>query len=152
MAAVMLGFVFNLAALHTWIERKQSALMQDRIGANRAWIEFPWKWMAPINWLLRPFNALGLFHPIADALKMFTKEDYIPPKGDKLLHTLAPCLSLFFALVGFAAIPFGNTIEIGGRVINLQVADINVALLYIFAMVSMGVYGVVLAGFSSNNN
>ncbi|MBI4395157.1 MAG: NADH-quinone oxidoreductase subunit H [Candidatus Omnitrophica bacterium] len=152
LAFVMIGFVFNLAALHTWIERKQSALIQDRIGANRAWIVLPWKWAAPINWLLRPFNVLGLFHPIADAIKMFTKEDYVPPKGNKFLHTLAPCLSLFFALIGFAAIPFGNTIEIGGRVINLQVANMNVALLYIFAAASMGVYGVVLAGFSSNNN
>ncbi|MBI4373002.1 MAG: NADH-quinone oxidoreductase subunit H [Candidatus Omnitrophica bacterium] len=152
LAAVVLFFVFNLAALHTWIERKQSALMQDRIGANRAWIVLPWKWAAPINWLLRPLNELGLFHPIADAIKMFTKEDYIPPKGNQFLHTLAPCLSLFFGLVGFAAIPFGNTIEIGGRIINLQVANINIALLYIFAAASMGVYGVVLAGFSSNNN
>jgi NADH-quinone oxidoreductase subunit H len=152
LAAVVLGFVFNLAALHTWIERKQSALMQDRLGANRAWIVLPWRWAAPINWILRPINVLGLFHPIADAIKMFTKEDYIPPKGDKFLHTLAPCLSLFFALIGFAAVPFGNTIEIGGRVINLQVANMNVALLYVFAVASMGVYGVVLAGFSSNNN
>ena len=151
-AAIVLFSVFNLAALHTWIERKQSALMQDRIGANRAWIVLPWKWATPINWLLKPFNVLGLFHPIADAIKMFTKEDYIPPKGNKFLHTLAPCLSLFFALVGFAAIPFGNTIELGGRVINLQVANINAALLYIFAVASMGVYGVVLAGFASNNN
>jgi len=152
LAVVMIGFVFNLAALHTWIERKQSALMQDRIGANRAWIVLPWKWAAPINWLLMPLNRLGLFHPIADAIKMFMKEDYIPPTGNKFLHTLAPCLSLFFGLIGFAAIPFGNTIEIGGHVINLQVANINVALLYIFAVASMGVYGVVLAGFSSNNN
>ncbi len=153
LAAIVLFCVFNLAALHAWIERKQSALMQDRIGANRAWITLPWRWAAPVNWLfLRPLNALGLFHPLADAIKMFTKEDYIPPKGNKFLHTLAPCLSLFFALVGFAAIPFGNTIEIAGRVINLQVANINVALLYIFAVASLGVYGVVLAGFSSNNN
>ena len=152
LATIMFLFVFNLAALHTWVERKQSALMQDRIGANRAWIVLPWKWAAPINWILRPFNVLGLFHPIADAIKMFMKEDYVPASGNKFLHTLAPCLSLFFALVGFAAIPFGNTIEIGGRVISLQVANINVALLYIFAMMSMGVYGVVLAGFSSNNN
>ena len=152
LASIVLFFVINLAALHTWLERKQSALIQDRIGANRAWIEFPWKWAAPINWLFKPFNLLGLFHPLADAIKMFTKEDFIPPKADPLLHTLAPCLSLFFALLGFAAIPFGNTIEVGGRVINLQVADINVAMLYILAMASMGVYGVVLAGFSSNNN
>ena len=152
LAAIFLFFVFNLAALHTWVERKQSALMQDRIGANRAWIELPWKWAAPVNWLLRPFNVLGLFHPLADAIKMFTKEDYIPPTGNRLLHTLAPCLALFFALLGFAAIPFGNTLEIGGRLIHHQVANINVALLYVFAVASLGVYGVVLAGFSSNNN
>jgi NADH-quinone oxidoreductase subunit H len=152
LAAIVLAFVFNLAALHTWIERKQSALMQDRIGANRAWITLPWKWAAPINWLLRPLNVLGLFHPIADAIKMFTKEDYVPPRGNRFLHALAPCLSLFFALIVFAAIPFGNTIEIGGHVINLQVASINVALLYVFAVASMGVYGVILSGFASHNN
>jgi NADH-quinone oxidoreductase subunit H len=152
LAAIFLGFVFNLAALHSWVERKQSALMQDRVGANRAWIVFPWKWAKPINWLLWPFNALGLFHPIADAIKLFTKEDYIPKGGDKLLHTLAPCISLFFALLAFATIPFGHTIEIGGRVINLQVANLNAALVYVFAIASMGVYGVVLAGLASNNN
>src|SRR3989338_4349726 len=139
LSAIVLSSVFSLAALHTWIERKQSALMQDRIGANRAWIVLPWKWARPINWLLHPLNVLGLFHPIADAIKMFTKEDFVPPKGDRLLHTLAPCLSLFFALVAFAAIPFGDTIVIGGRTVHLQVANMNVALLYIFAMVSLGV-------------
>ena len=138
LSAFVLFNVVNLAALHTWLERKQSAVMQDRIGANRAKIF--------------GLKLLGLFHPIADTIKMFTKEDFIPPAGNKLLHTLAPCLSMFFALVGFAAIPFGNTIEIGGRVIQLQAANLNVALLYVFAMMSMGVYGVVLAGFSSNNN
>lgn len=140
--ALLSGFVLmnvvNLAALHTWLERKQSAVMQDRIGANRAKIF--------------GLKLLGLFHPIADTIKMFLKEDFIPPQGNRFLHTLAPCLSMFFALVGFAAIPFGNTIEIGGKVINLQAANLNVALLYVLAMMSMGVYGVVLAGFSSNNN
>ena len=152
LAGLVLFMVINFAALHTWIERKQSALMQDRIGANRAFIILPWKWAAPINWLLRPINELGLFHPIADAIKMFTKEDYIPPFGDKFLHTLAPFLSLTFALVGFAAIPFGDILIWNGQEITLQVAPINVGLLYIFAVMSMGVYGVVLAGFSSNNN
>src|SRR5205823_4160737 len=90
LAGVVLFTVINFAALHTWIERKQSALMQDRIGANRAWVTLPWKWAAPINWILRPINELGLFHPLADAIKMFTKEDYVPPYGDKFLHTLAP--------------------------------------------------------------
>lgn len=152
LAGGVLFMVINYAALHTWIERKQSAVMQDRIGANRAHIELPWKWAKPINWLLRPIGSLGLFHPIADAIKMFTKEDFIPPKGDKFLHTLAPALALGFAIVGFAAIPFGDVIKIGERVITLQVAPINVAVLYIFAIASMGVYGVVLAGFASNNN
>ncbi|MSR77765.1 MAG: NADH-quinone oxidoreductase subunit H [Candidatus Omnitrophica bacterium] len=152
LAIVVFTTVLNFAALHTWIERKQSALMQDRIGANRAHVVLPWKWAAPVNWLLKPINELGLFHPIADAIKMFTKEDYIPPFGDKFLHTLAPFLSLMFAMVGFAAIPFGDKLVIGSHIINLQVAPLNVAVLYIFAMMSMGVYGVVLAGFSSNNN
>ena len=152
LAFLVLFMVINFAALHTWIERKQSALMQDRIGANRAFITLPWKWAAPVNWLLRPINELGLFHPIADAIKMFTKEDYIPPYGDKFLHTLAPFLSLTFSLVGFAAIPFGNVLMIGASEINLQAAPINAALLYVLAMMSMGVYGVILAGFSSNSN
>ncbi|MFA6600526.1 MAG: complex I subunit 1 family protein [Candidatus Omnitrophota bacterium] len=152
LAVAVFALVLSFAALHTWIERKQSAVMQDRIGANRATITLPWKWAAPINWVLRPVNQLGLFHPIADAIKMFMKEDYIPPYGDRFLHTLAPLLSLTFALVGFAAIPFGDELVIGSLRIPLQVAPINVAVLYLFAMASMGVYGVILAGFSSNSN
>ncbi|MBI4227103.1 MAG: NADH-quinone oxidoreductase subunit H [Candidatus Omnitrophica bacterium] len=136
-AAVFFG-VLNLAGLHTWIERKQSAIMQDRIGANRASI-----------FGLRLF---GLFHPLADVLKLFTKEDFIPPGGNRVLHTLAPFLSAFFALVVFAAIPIGNTLTLGGWVIELQVASLDIGLLYILAMLSMGVYGVVLAGYASNNH
>ncbi len=138
LAGIVLFAVINFAALHTWLERKQSAVMQDRIGANRASIF--------------GIRLLGLFHPLADAIKMFTKEDYIPPRGDKLLHTLAPFISMTFALVSFAAIPFGDILRIGDLEIPLQVAPINVGLLYVFAMMSMGVYGVILAGFSSNNN
>jgi len=138
LAGLVLFAVVNFAALHTWLERKQSAVMQDRIGANRATIF--------------GVRALGLFHPLADAIKMFTKEDYVPPRGDKLLHTLAPFLSMTFALVAFAAIPFGDILRIGNLEIPLQVAPINVGLIYIFAMMSVGVYGVILAGFSSNSN
>jgi len=138
LAAVVLFAVINFAALHTWLERKQSAVIQDRIGANRATIF--------------GIRALGLFHPLADAIKMFTKEDYIPPQGDKLLHTLAPFLSMTFALAAFAAIPFGDILRIGDWEIPLQVAPLNVGLIYVFAMISMGVYGVILAGFSSNSN
>jgi NADH-quinone oxidoreductase subunit H len=138
LACGTLGAMFGVAGLLTWVERKQSAVMQDRIGANRAKIF--------------GFKALGLFHAIADVLKMLSKEEFIPEGANKFLFNLAPYLSVVFALVGFAAIPIGDQLIIGGRVIELQVAHLNVALLYIFAMMSMGVYGVVLAGFSSNNN
>ena len=138
LAAFVLAMVLNFAGLHTWIERKQSALIQDRIGANRASIF--------------GFRLMGLFHPLADLIKMFFKEDLIPKGANKTLHTLAPLFSVFFALVAFAAIPFGPPLHLGGREIDLQVAKINVALLYIFAMLSLGVYGVILAGFSSRNN
>jgi NADH-quinone oxidoreductase subunit H len=138
LASIMFFGVLNLAGLHTWLERKQSAIIQDRIGANRASI--------------LGFRAMGLFHPLADAVKMFTKEDIIPAGADRVLHTLAPFFSVFFALVAFAAIPFGDRLILGDRVIELQAAKINVALLYIFAMLSLGVYGVILAGFASRNN
>jgi len=138
LALIVFFGVLNLAGLHTWIERKQSAIIQDRIGANRASIG--------------GFRLLGLFHPLADAIKMFTKEDIIPAGADRVLHTLAPFFSVFFALVAFAAIPFGDRLVLGDRIIELQVAKIDVALLYIFAMLSLGVYGVILAGFASRNN
>ena len=138
LAGLVLFGVVNFAGLHTWVERKQSALIQDRIGANRA----------PIF----GFRMLGLFHGIADAIKMFTKEDIVPAGANKTLHTLAPFFSVFFALVAFAAIPFGDRLIWGDLVINLQVANLNAALLYVFAMLSMGVYGVILAGFASRNN
>src|SRR5438128_11589435 len=108
-AFVML-FVLNLGGLLTWVERKQSAIMQDRIGANRASIF--------------GFRLLGLFHGLADVLKMFTKEDIIPAGANKTLHTLAPAFSVFFALVAFAAIPFGPPLILGDTVIDLQVAMI----------------------------
>jgi NADH-quinone oxidoreductase subunit H len=138
LTGIMFFGVLNLAALHTWLERKQSAIIQDRIGANRASI-FGWRLM-------------GLFHPLADAIKMFTKEDIVPAGADKVLHTLAPFFSVFFALVAFAAIPFGDRVILGDRAIDLQIAKIDVALLYVFAMLSLGVYGVILAGFASRSN
>lgn len=134
---VLIG-VLNLAAILTWMERKQSAVMQDRIGANRASI--------------LGFRALGLFQVLADGIKMFVKEDFSPQTEHRFLYTLAPFLSGFFALIGFAAIPFGNTIHLFGRDVQLQIVDLNVGILYIFAAMSLGIYGVVLAGWSSNNN
>lgn len=144
--------VLNLAGLLTWVERKQSAVMQDRIGANRARIEFKTPILRPINWLLRPLNELGIFHALADALKMFSKENFMPRGADKILYDIAPIISVFSALVAFAAVPFGDVLVVAGRSINLQIADLNVGLLVVFAMMSIGVYGVILAGFSSNSN
>jgi NADH-quinone oxidoreductase subunit H len=137
-AGIVFFTVLNFAGFHTWVERKQSALIQDRIGANRASIF--------------GFRLLGLFHGLADAIKMFTKEDIIPAGANKTLHTLAPAFSVFFALVAFAAIPFGPPLVLGDTVVELQVAKINAALLYVFAMLSLGVYGVILAGFASRSN
>jgi NADH-quinone oxidoreductase subunit H len=136
-AFVML-FVLNTAAILGWVERKQSAIMQDRIGANRASIF--------------GIRALGLFHPLADALKMLTKEDFRPARADRLLFALAPFLSVLFAMAAFATIPFGDTLQIGDRVIPLQAVTLNVGILYVFAMLSLGVYGIVMAGWSSANN
>ena len=138
LSGIVLFVVLNLAGFHTWVERKQSALIQDRIGANRASIF--------------GFRMLGMFHGIADVLKMFTKEDIVPAGADKTLHALAPFFSVFFALVTFAAIPFGDRLILGDRVIELQIAKIDAALLYVFAMLSLSVYGVILAGFASRNN
>ena len=136
-AVFFLVCVLTLTSLLTWQERKQSAVMQDRLGANRA----------PILGI----RAFGLCHILSDALKMFFKEDYVPPGGDKLLHTAAPFAALFFALMSFAAIPFGDSIQIAGRRIELLVLPLNVGVLFVFAMMSMGIYGTFLAGFSSNN-
>ncbi len=136
-ALFFVSCVLTLTSLLTWMERKQSAVMQDRLGANRA----------PIMGI----RAFGLPHILADALKMFFKEDYVPQGGEKALHTAAPFIALFFALMSFSAIPFGNTVHLAGRTIELQVFPFNAGLLFVFAMMSMGIYGTFLAGFSSNN-
>jgi NADH-quinone oxidoreductase subunit H len=137
-AGLVLFMVLNLAGILGWIERKGSALIQDRIGANRASI-FGFAGMGLVNTL------------IADPVKFLTKEDFIPPSGDKFLHTLAPCMALFPALVTFAVIPFGDVLNLGDRVINLQVANLNIGILYVFAMGSLGVYGIVIGAWASNN-
>jgi len=135
---IVIGLALNLAGILGWIERKGSALIQDRIGANRASIF--------------GFAGAGLVNTLmADPIKFLTKEDVIPAGVDRLLHTLAPCVNLFPVMVAFAAIPFGDVLTVGGRVIELQAVNINVGILYILAMMSLGVYGVVLGGWASNN-
>ena len=145
--------VLNFAGMQTWLERKQSALMQDRIGANRATFTVPW-WLggAPVNFVLRKLGGLGILNALADVLKLISKEDFIPAQGDRFLHTLAPFLAVFFAVIAFAAIPVGPPIELFGRVIPLQVANVNAGLLFALALASIGVYGVILAGMVSGNN
>lgn len=129
---------FLLVTLYlTWLERKESAVMQDRIGANRA------------NFF--GVRVIGLFQPFADAIKMIFKEDFTPSFSRKFLHNLAPFLSFFFTAVTIAAIPFAGTLRIGGKEIKLQVLDIDVGVLYILAMLSFTIYGVLLSGWASNN-
>jgi len=123
--------------LADWVERKQSAVIHDRIGANRASIF--------------GIRILGLFQPIADAIKMIFKEDFVPPFSRKFIHTIAPFISYFFVAVTIAAVPFGDSIKIGERTITLQVLDFNVGLLFILAMLSLGIYGIILSGWASNN-
>jgi NADH-quinone oxidoreductase subunit H len=132
-----LTWTMLLALLLTWVERKESAIIQDRIGANRASI-----------FGLRIF---GLFQPFADAIKMIFKEDFVPEFSERVLHTLAPFLSFFFVAVTVVAVPFGDAISLAGRRITLQVADLSAALLFVLAMLGLGIYGILISGWASNN-
>ena len=136
----VLMLVLNLSAFLLWIERKGSALIQNRVGANRA------------NILgIMPFN-LGFVNTLmADPLKLFTKEEFVPSGADKFIHSIAPFLALFPAVVTLVAVPFGDSIEVMGRTVELQAVGLDVGVLYISATMSMGVYGVALAGWASNN-
>lgn len=135
---VVLLLVLMLAGALGWVERKGSALIQDRIGANRASIF--------------GFAGLGFINTmVADPLKFLVKEDVVPGGVDRLLHTLAPCVSLLPVLATFAVIPFGDVLVIGDHTVNLQVAPLNIGILYLLAMVSLSIYGVVLGGWASNN-
>jgi NADH-quinone oxidoreductase subunit H len=116
----------------TWFERKLVGRFQLRIGPNRAW-------------------KFGLGHPIADALKMVFKEEIIPGHVDKVVYLLAPALAIVPALAIFAVVPIGPTITLFGRQFPLVVADVNVALLYVLAIASVGTYGIILGGWASNN-
>ncbi len=136
--ALAIGFGLNLAGFLGWVERKQSAVAQDRIGANRATIF--------------GFRALGLFHPIADAIKMATKADFIPPAGMRPFHALAPALSLACSLFCLAALPFGDSLTIGGRVFDLQPLQLPSGVVFVLAMLAIGVHGVVMAGYASGSN
>ncbi len=132
---INLGF---FAPVLAWVERKQSAVMQDRIGANRA--------------AIFGFTFIGLFHSLADALKLIFKEDFVPRGADTVMHRLAPMIALIPALVGMTAIPFGGQYVIGGHQVNLVVANLDMGLLFVFAITSLATYGVVIGAWASNNN
>ncbi|HEY1694234.1 MAG TPA: complex I subunit 1 family protein [Polyangiaceae bacterium] len=164
---IMVMFVLNLAAILTWADRRQSSMIQDRIGPNRAVIKIFGK----------EFRLAGLLHPAADGLKFFTKEDFMPPKADKLLFTLAPMMAMGMVFALVATIPFGDTIcprefhlngwfsgpavprwgtcsadlKAGYFPIDLMVAPLGVGVLYIFAMSGQGIIGAAIAGWSSDN-
>ncbi len=114
------------------VERRGAALIQDRLGPNR----------------VGPF---GLLQPAADAVKFFFKEDLVPANADKALYILAPAIAVFSALTTFAVIPYGASLPVAGREIPLIGADVSIGVLYVFALTSLSVYGIVLAGWSSNN-
>jgi len=141
LAFIKAGFILTaglvIATVLTWAERKESALMQDRIGANRA--------------AILGIRAAGLIHIVCDALKMILKEDFIPPAGNRFIHSLAPVLAFFSALAVMAVIPFGNNLTIAGYTIPLVVANIDVGMLFIFAFGGLAVYGAILGGWASNN-
>jgi NADH-quinone oxidoreductase subunit H len=126
-----------LVPIILWAERRGAGLIQDRPGPNRVGF-FGW-------------HAFGLGQPLADALKFFFKEDVTPDEVDPLLYTIAPWIVMFSALVGFAVIPYGPTISVSGHEIKLIGADVPIGALFIFAMAGLSVYGIVLAGWSSNN-
>ncbi|MGE5246748.1 MAG: NADH-quinone oxidoreductase subunit NuoH [Verrucomicrobiota bacterium] len=135
--AVFFSFCFGLVVLMTWVERKGAAYIQDRRGPNRADI--------------LGIRAWGLFHPLADALKFLFKEDFIPDGAHRLFYQMAPMFSLAPAILAIAVIPFGPDVTVMGRKVALQIADLNVGLLYVFAVSGMTVYGVVLAGWASGS-
>jgi len=131
-SAVVLGVLLTAVAYTVWLERKVVGRMQNRWGTTR----------------VGPF---GLLQPAADGIKFLFKEDLTPPHVYKPLYIAAPMIAVIFALTSIAVIPFGNAITIGGYSIPLQITDVNTGLLLILGVTSIGVYGVALAGWSSNN-
>jgi NADH-quinone oxidoreductase subunit H len=157
-AFLALGFVMPLASVLTWMERRQSAMMQDRLGPNRAFVSaFGHK-----------VRAFGLMHFVADALKMLFKEDFVPAKANRLLFSIAPVMAIAPVFIVFAIVPWGPTVcpdsltsvvderqlaacISGGAGTSFQVVHLDVGLLFYFAIASLAVYGTTLAGWASYN-
>lgn len=129
---IIFAITLVVAMYSTYGERKVAAFMQDRRGPNRA-------------------GPFGLLQPLADGLKMFMKEEIIPWTANKKLFILGPSIAMTTALLTGVVIPWGGILNIGGKEYSLQIADLNIGILYIFAMVSIGVYGIMIGGWASNN-
>lgn len=132
LAAVIFGITLFIAAYSTYAERKVAAFLQDRLGPDRA-------------------GPFGIFQPLADGLKFIMKEEFIPVVSNKLLFILGPCIAMMTALMAGVIIPWGNSLIIGGQEYSLQIADLNIGILYVFGVVSIGVYGIMIGGWASNN-
>src|SRR3954462_3901773 len=125
--AVILFGSLGVAMYATWAERKVAAFLQDRRGPNRA-------------------GPFGLFQPLADGVKLFMKEEIIPTLSSKTLFIMGPLLAMITATMTSAVIPWGWTIDVAGRQVPLQIADVNIGILYVFGVVSLGVYGIMIGG------
>src|SRR6186713_793144 len=130
LAVVTISLVIAMYA--TWAERKIAAVIQDRLGPNRA-------------------GPFGVLQPVADGLKLFMKEEIVPSASSKFLCVTGPALAMVTALMTSAVIPWAPSINLFGRDISLQIADINIGMLYVFGVVSLGVYGIMIGGWASNN-
>ncbi|NEM96946.1 NADH-quinone oxidoreductase subunit NuoH [Pontibacter burrus] len=129
---VIFGITLLIATYSTYFERKIAAFIQDRVGPNRA-------------------GPAGLLQPLADAGKLFFKEDFIPTNANKALFIIGPGIAMLVATMSSAVIPFGDTLIVGGREIALQAINVNIGVLYVFGVVSLGVYGLMIGGWASNN-
>ena len=133
---LLVGFIITLSLIiamyTTYAERKVAAFLQDRIGPNRA-------------------GPFGILQPLADGGKLFFKEEIIPMASSKFLFILGPCLAMVTAMLTSAVIPWSTPLHIFGRNVNLQIADIDIGILYVFGVVSLGVYGIMIGGWASNN-
>jgi NADH-quinone oxidoreductase subunit H len=130
--AAIVSISLVVAMYSTYAERKIAAFLQDRRGPNRA-------------------GPFGLLQPLADGVKLFMKEEIIPTVSSKFLFIIGPLLAMITATMTSAVIPWGSTIDVAGRQVPLQIADINIGILYIFGVVSLGVYSIMIGGWASNN-
>ncbi len=132
LVVAVFGITLIVALYSTFGERKIAAVMQDRVGPNRA-------------------GPFGLLQPLADGIKMFMKQELIPSVSNKWLFIVGPCIAMLTACMTGVVIPWGGSLTFGDQVFELQIADLNIGILYLFGVVSLGVYGIMIGGWASNN-